>query len=57
MQTSAAKKVMGMYYREPIKSGPVPYHLLQNLVRSVKEDHFVSDSGDIVYYQKDAQLS
>ncbi|CAI9757938.1 unnamed protein product [Fraxinus pennsylvanica] len=55
--TNAAKPVMGMYYREPTKSGPVPYHLLQNLVRSIKEDHFVSDSGDIVYYQKDAQLS
>ncbi|KAL2521010.1 Temperature-sensitive omega-3 fatty acid desaturase [Forsythia ovata] len=55
--TKAAKPVMGMYYREPTKSGPIPYHLLQNLARSINEDHYVSDNGEVVYYQKDSQLS
>ncbi|GAV66603.1 FA_desaturase domain-containing protein/DUF3474 domain-containing protein [Cephalotus follicularis] len=54
--TKAAKPVLGKYYREPKKSGPIPFHLIKNLVRSIKEDNFVSDNGDIVYYQTDPQL-
>lgn len=55
-QTEAAKPVLGKYYREPKKSGPFPLHLWESLVRSMKEDHYVSDTGDVVYYQKDIEL-
>ncbi|KAF6147024.1 hypothetical protein GIB67_036743 [Kingdonia uniflora] len=54
--TKAAKPVLGKYYREPKKSGPLPFHLLGNLVRSLRRDHYVSDTGDVVYYQTDPQL-
>eukprot|EP00882_Tetradesmus_deserticola_P008985 GHRQ01009479.1.p1 GENE.GHRQ01009479.1~~GHRQ01009479.1.p1 ORF type:complete len:327 (+),score=132.51 GHRQ01009479.1:473-1453(+) len=54
--TEAAKKVMGPYYREPEKSsGPLPLHLIAPLKRSLTEDQFVADEGDIVYYQKEAE--
>ena len=40
--------------REPeVSAGPIPFHLVKSLARSFSEDHFVSDSGDVVYYQKD----
>lgn len=55
-QTEAAKPVFGKYYREPKKSGPLPVHLLGSLIRSMKTDHYVSDTGDVVYYQTDPQL-
>eukprot|EP00199_Chlamydomonas_sp_CCMP681_P002454 CAMPEP_0119105700 /NCGR_PEP_ID=MMETSP1180-20130426/3595_1 /TAXON_ID=3052 ORGANISM="Chlamydomonas cf sp, Strain CCMP681" /NCGR_SAMPLE_ID=MMETSP1180 /ASSEMBLY_ACC=CAM_ASM_000741 /LENGTH=417 /DNA_ID=CAMNT_0007090825 /DNA_START=69 /DNA_END=1322 /DNA_ORIENTATION=+ len=52
--TDSAKLVMGPYYREPEKSkGWFPTHLIEPLVRSFQEDHFVDDTGDIVFYQKD----
>ncbi|RZB50920.1 omega-3 fatty acid desaturase, endoplasmic reticulum [Glycine soja] len=54
--TKAAKAVLGKYYREPQKSGPLPLHLIKYLLHSISQDHFVSDSGDIVYYQTDSQL-
>lgn len=54
--TEAAKPVLGKYYREPKKSGPIPLHLLNYLVRSIKQDHYVSDTGDVLFYQTDAQL-
>nr|BAF30810.1 omega-3-desaturase [Eustoma grandiflorum] len=54
--TRAAKPVLGKYYREAQKSGPVPIHLLKELVKSMKEDHYVSDNGDVVYYQTDSKL-
>ncbi|KAK3206544.1 hypothetical protein Dsin_020590 [Dipteronia sinensis] len=54
--TRAAKPVLGKYYREPKKSGPIPLHLIDNLVKSIRQDHFVSDTGEIVYYQTDPQL-
>lgn len=45
---------MGPYYREPVKSpGPIPTHLIEPLVRSFTHDHFVADTGDIVYYEQD----
>lgn len=56
LQTQAAKPVLGEYYREPEKSGPVPFHLMKYLLQSIGSDHFVSDTGDIVYYQTDDQL-
>jgi len=55
-QTEAAKPVLGKYYREPEKSGPVPLHLLKYFLHSMSQDHFVSDSGDIVFYQADPKL-
>nr|XP_025887070.1 omega-3 fatty acid desaturase isoform X2 [Solanum lycopersicum] len=54
--TKAAKPVFGKYYREPKKSGAIPFHLVENLVKSMKKDHYVSDNGDIVYYQTDPKL-
>ncbi|KAF2291653.1 hypothetical protein GH714_027879 [Hevea brasiliensis] len=35
--TKAAKPVLGKYYREPNKSGPFPFHLFRNLVKSIRE--------------------
>ncbi|XP_009402231.2 fatty acid desaturase DES3 [Musa acuminata AAA Group] len=54
--TKAAKPVLGKYYREPEKSGPLPLHLFGVLLRSLRVDHFVSDEGDVVYYQTDPRL-
>nr|VDC72890.1 unnamed protein product [Brassica rapa] len=34
--TEAAKPVLGKYYREPDKSGPLPLHLLGILAKSIK---------------------
>ena len=54
----AVKPVMGKYYREPAKSpGPIPVHLLEPLVRSFKQDHYVEDKGDIVFYKQDPSLA
>uniref|UniRef100_A0A453AJH4 Fatty acid desaturase domain-containing protein n=1 Tax=Aegilops tauschii subsp. strangulata TaxID=200361 RepID=A0A453AJH4_AEGTS len=55
--TEAAKPVLGKYYREPDKSGPFPFHLFGALARSMKSDHYVSDTGDIIYYQTDPKLA
>lgn len=57
MQTKAAKPVFGEYYREPEKSAPVPFHLIKYLLKSIKQDHFVSDTGDVVFYQTDPQFN
>lgn len=55
--TNAAKGVMGPYYREPKPSpGPFPAHLWTMLKQSFDNDHYVADTGDIVYYQKDARI-
>lgn len=51
--TKAAKPVLGKYYRDPKKSGPIPLHLIKNLVRSFREDHYVNDAGDVVFYETD----
>ncbi len=56
LQTAAVKPILGKYYREPTKSGPLPIHLLEPLIRSFQEDHFVADEGDIVFYQKDPSI-
>ena len=48
--------MLGKYYREPKKSGPLPLHLLGTLTRSMKQDHYVSETGEIVYYQRDPEL-
>ncbi|ERN13954.1 hypothetical protein AMTR_s00021p00138650 [Amborella trichopoda] len=55
--TKAAKPVLGKYYREPEKCKMMlPLHLLKVLERSMNEDHYVSDHGDIVYYRTDPAL-
>ncbi|KAG1338018.1 hypothetical protein COCNU_04G003240 [Cocos nucifera] len=51
--TKAARPVLGKYYREPHKSAPFPFHLFGVLARSLRIDHFVSDVGDVIYYQTD----
>jgi omega-3 fatty acid desaturase (delta-15 desaturase) len=55
--TEAAKPVLGKYYKEPEKSAPLPFHLLGVLSRSMKSDHYVSDTGDVVYYQSDPETN
>ena len=56
--TDACKPVMGPYYRDVQPSpGPLPTHLIEPLVRSFKEDHYVEDEGDIVFYKKDAKIA
>ncbi|KAJ1688694.1 hypothetical protein LUZ63_012849 [Rhynchospora breviuscula] len=55
--TKGAKPVLGKYYREPQKSGPLPVHLFWVLMRSLRVDHFVSDEGEVVYYQSDPDLT
>jgi omega-3 fatty acid desaturase (delta-15 desaturase) len=55
--TRVAKPVLGKYYREPEKSGPLPVHLFVILMRSLRVDHFVSDVGEVVYYQSDPELT
>lgn len=55
--TKAARPVLGRYYREPVKSGPLPVHLVNTLLRSLRVDHFVSDVGDVVFYQTDPSLA
>jgi len=48
---------MGPYYREPKPSpGPFPTHLWGMLKHSFDNDHYVDDTGDIVYYKKDARV-
>nr|WDA53421.1 omega-3 fatty acid desaturase [Erycina pusilla] len=54
--TKAAKPILGKYYREPEKSAPLPFHLLGILLRSLSCDHYVSDNGDVVYYEMDSEL-
>ncbi|KAL0926298.1 hypothetical protein M5K25_002515 [Dendrobium thyrsiflorum] len=54
--TKAAKPVLGKYYREPEKSAPLPFHLLGILLKSLRRDHYVRDTGDVLYYQKDSEL-
>ncbi|KAF3576312.1 hypothetical protein DY000_02030129 [Brassica cretica] len=54
--TRAAKHVLGRYYREPKTSGAIPIHLVESLVASIKKDHYVSDTGDIVFYETDPDL-
>lgn len=56
-QTEAVKPVLGQYYREPVKSGPFPLHLWKVLLKSLSEDHYVSDEGEILFYQRDAKGS
>ena len=48
--------MFGKYYREPKKSGLIPVHLLEPLVRSFREDHYVDDTGDVVFYKADPGL-
>ena len=50
--TQAVKPVLGDYYREPKRSGWFPLHVFRNLTKSFARDHYVADTGDIVYYQK-----
>lgn len=49
--------MLGKYYREPKRSGPLPFHLIGSLLESLRRDHYVSDTGDIVYYQTDPHLN
>ena len=55
--TEAVKPVLGKYYREPLPAtGPLPGHLMEPLVRSFKDDHYVESEGDIVFYKRDPEF-
>jgi fatty acid desaturase len=55
--TEACKPVMGPYYREVEPSpGWFPTHLIEPLIRSFRTDHYVDDTGDIVFYKTDPNL-
>ncbi|GAB4825998.1 sn-2 acyl-lipid omega-3 desaturase (ferredoxin), chloroplastic [Ancistrocladus abbreviatus] len=54
--TEAAKPILGKYYKEPKKSGAIPFHLIGSYISSLKHNHYVSDDGDVVYYQTDPKL-
>jgi omega-3 fatty acid desaturase (delta-15 desaturase) len=44
--------------REPQPSpGPLPLHLWEPLKRSFEQDHYVDDTGDIVFYKSDPSLT
>jgi len=49
--TEAVKPLMGPYYREPEKSGFLPFHLWGQMSKFVKECKYVKNEGSIVYYQ------
>eukprot|EP00270_Netrium_digitus_P017785 TRINITY_DN6629_c0_g1_i6.p1 TRINITY_DN6629_c0_g1~~TRINITY_DN6629_c0_g1_i6.p1 ORF type:complete len:439 (+),score=22.90 TRINITY_DN6629_c0_g1_i6:81-1397(+) len=52
--TEAVKPVLGQYYREPEKSnGPFPFHLIEPLIKSFSQDHYVPDTGSVVFYERD----
>lgn len=50
--------MIGKYYRQPKKSGPFPLlDAVGSYMNSLRKDHFVSDNGDVVYYQTDPRLA
>lgn len=57
--TAAVKPVLGPYYREPVPCPPhgVPTQLVEPLVRSFNEDHYVEDEGDVVFYKQDVDFA
>lgn len=50
--TEAVKPVLGEYYVEPKKSGILPFHLIGQYMKGVKNCIWVPDEGDVVYYQQ-----
>jgi len=49
---------MGEYYRTPDPSpGPIPTHLFGVLTKSFAQDHYVADTGDVVFYETDPELN
>lgn len=51
--TEHVKPVLGEYYREPKpSSSPLPFHLIPCLIKSFRDDKYVDDTGDILYYKK-----
>lgn len=52
--TEAVKPILGKYYREPKPAqGPLPAQLVEPLVRSFSQDHYVESEGDVVFYKQD----
>lgn len=49
--TDAVKPLMGPYYREPKKSGILPFHLFGEMAEYVKKCQYVDNEGSIVYYR------
>eukprot|EP00752_Nemacystus_decipiens_P017567 g15742.t1 len=51
--TEAVKPVLGEYFVEPEKSGPIPFHLIKRFFKGTEECLFVEDEGETVYYKND----
>ncbi|KAA8496773.1 Omega-3 fatty acid desaturase, chloroplastic [Porphyridium purpureum] len=49
--TEAVKPVLGEYYREPERSGFMPWHLVRSLGDSFKKCRWVDNEGDVVFYK------
>jgi len=49
--TEHIKPVLGEYYRAPERSGFLPFHLVRDLIKSLKECRFVDDVGSVVFYR------
>ena len=55
--TDACKGVMGKYYREPKKARfGIPTHLFACLAKSFRNDSFVEDDGNVLFYKSLEQL-
>eukprot|EP00475_Leptophrys_vorax_P022758 TRINITY_DN3097_c0_g1_i5.p1 TRINITY_DN3097_c0_g1~~TRINITY_DN3097_c0_g1_i5.p1 ORF type:complete len:436 (+),score=-2.06 TRINITY_DN3097_c0_g1_i5:57-1364(+) len=55
--TEAVKPILGKYYREPDPCpGIFPLHLFPVVRISIQKDHYVADTGEILYYQKDEKM-
>ncbi|CAM9496096.1 unnamed protein product [Phaeothamnion confervicola] len=51
--TKAVKPVLGEYYKEPEKSGILPFHLIKQYLKGTQDCIYVPDEGEVVYYQPD----
>lgn len=54
--TEAVKPVLGEYFVEPEKSGPIPFHLIKRFFKGTEECLFVEDEGETVYYKNDKSV-
>ena len=52
-RTEAANPVLGKYHGGSEKSVPMSFHLFDILTDSLRQDHDISDTGYVVYYQTD----
>ncbi|CAN0046163.1 unnamed protein product [Discosporangium mesarthrocarpum] len=54
--TEAVKPVLGEYFKEPEKSGPIPFHLIKKFFKGARECIYVEDEGEVIYYKSDKSI-